>query len=117
MSYETIIVEMRGPVTLVTLNRPKALNALNDRVMNELSSALDAYEADDGQRCLVLTGSEKAFAAGADVKEMQGFGFADVIGSNFITRNWERMAQRRKPAIAAVAGYAWGRPVARLGRG
>ncbi len=76
--YQTIIVEQRGAVTLVTLNRPQALNALNGEVLNELIHAFAAYDADDGQRCLVLTGSEKAFAAGADIKEMQSQGFADM---------------------------------------
>ncbi len=83
MTYETILVEQRGAVTLVTLNRPQALNALNSAVLTDLLSAFAAYEADASQRCLVLTGSEKAFAAGADIKEMSGQGFADMYGSNF----------------------------------
>ena len=78
MSYETILVEQRGAVTLITLNRPQALNALNTQVCNELGAALAAFDADDSQRCAVLTGSEKAFAAGADIKEMQTLGFGEV---------------------------------------
>ena len=107
MSYETILVEQRGAVTLVTLNRPQALNALNSTVLSELIGAFAAYDADPGQRCLVLTGSEKAFAAGADIKEMQSQGFADMYGSNFFA-GWERVTATRKPWIAAVAGFALG---------
>ena len=107
MSYETILVEQRGPVTLVTLNRPQALNALNSQVLAELLDAMAAFDADAGQGCAVLTGSEKAFAAGADIKEMQAQGFADMYGSNFFA-GWERFAATRKPVIAAVAGYALG---------
>ena len=107
MSYETILVEKRGAVTLVTLNRPQALNALNSTVLKELSAAFAAYDTDPAQRCLVLTGSEKAFAAGADIKEMQGRGFADMYGSNFFA-GWERVTATRKPWIAAVAGFALG---------
>ena len=107
MSYETILVEQRGAVTLVTLNRPQALNALNSTVLSELIAAFAAYDADPGQRCLVLTGSEKAFAAGADIKEMQSQGFADMYGSNFFA-GWERVTATRKPWIAAVAGFALG---------
>ena len=107
MSYETILVEKRGAVTLVTLNRPQALNALNSTVLKELIAAFAAYDTDPAQRCLVLTGSEKAFAAGADIKEMQGQGFADMYGSNFFA-GWERVTATRKPWIAAVAGFALG---------
>ena len=107
MSYETILVEKRGAVTLVTLNRPHALNALNSTVLKELIAAFAAYDTDPAQRCLVLTGSEKAFAAGADIKEMQGQGFADMYGSNFFA-GWERVTATRKPWIAAVAGFALG---------
>ena len=107
MSYETILVEAKGAVTLVTLNRPQALNALNSTVLRELIAAFAAYDADPGQRCLVLTGSEKAFAAGADIKEMQGQGFADMYGSNFFA-GWEQVTATRKPWIAAVAGFALG---------
>ena len=107
MSYETILVEQRGAVTLVTLNRPQALNALNSQVLADLIHAFAAYEADDQQRCLVLTGSEKAFAAGADIKEMSSQSFADMYGSNFFG-GYERVTATRKPWIAAVAGYALG---------
>ena len=107
MSNETILVERRGAVTLVTLNRPQALNALNSAVLRELIAAFAAYDADDSQHCLVLTGSDKAFAAGADIKEMQAQGFADMYGSNFFA-GWERVTATRKPWIAAVAGFALG---------
>ena len=107
MTYETILTEQRGAVTLVTLNRPQALNALNFMVLKELIAAFAAYDADDSQHCLVLTGSEKAFAAGADIKEMQSQGFADMYGSNFFA-GWERVTATRKPWIAAVAGFALG---------
>ena len=105
--YETILVEQRGAVTLVTLNRPQALNALNSQVLAELIDAFAAYDADPDQRCLVLTGSEKAFAAGADIKEMSDQGFADMYGGNFFA-GWEQVTRTRKPWIAAVAGYALG---------
>ncbi len=107
MTYETILVEARGAVTLVTLNRPQALNALNTQVLTDLISAFTAYDADPDQRCLVLTGSEKAFAAGADIKEMSGQGFADMYASNFFA-GWERVTATRKPWIAAVNGFALG---------
>jgi len=107
MSYETILVDKKGAVTLVTLNRPDALNALNSKVLEELIAAFAAYDCDDSQHCLVLTGSEKAFAAGADIKEMQAQGFADMYSSNFFA-GWERVTATRKPWIAAVAGYALG---------
>jgi enoyl-CoA hydratase len=106
-SYETILVEQRDAVTLVTLNRPQALNALNSQILAELIHAFAAYDADDSQRCLVLTGSEKAFAAGADIKEMSSQGFADMYGSNFFA-GWERVTDTRKPWIAAVNGFALG---------
>jgi enoyl-CoA hydratase len=105
--YKTILVEQRGAVTLVTLNRPQALNALNSEVLTELIAAFAAYDADDGQRCLVLTGSEKAFAAGADIKEMQQQLFADMYSADFFG-GWEKVTATRKPWIAAVAGYALG---------
>jgi len=108
MSYQNILTETRGAVGLVTLNRPKALNALNSALMAELREALDGFEADDAIGAIVVTGSEKAFAAGADIKEMKDRGFVDVYLSDFITRDWERLAQCRKPTIAAVAGYALG---------
>ncbi len=107
MSYETILVEKKGAVTLVTLNRPQALNALNSTVLKELIDAFAAYDSDSEQRCLVLTGSEKAFAAGADIKEMQDQGFADMYSSNFFA-GWEQVTRTRKPWIAAVAGFALG---------
>jgi enoyl-CoA hydratase len=105
--YETILVERRDAVTLVTLNRPQALNALNSQVLAELIAAFAAYDADEGQRCLVLTGSEKAFAAGADIKEMSGQGFASMYASDFFA-GWEQVTATRKPWIAAVAGFALG---------
>lgn len=108
MSYENLIVEVRGPVGLITLNRPKALNALSGQTMDELTKALDGLEADAAIGAIVLTGSEKAFAAGADIKEMKDQTFADAFNGDFITRNWERMTRCRKPVIAAVAGYALG---------
>ena len=108
MSYETLIVETAEGVCLVRFNRPDALNAFNDQLMDELTSALDAAEADDEVRCIVLTGSEKAFAAGADIKEMASKTYVGAYKENFITRNWERVTRCRKPVIAAVAGYALG---------
>jgi len=108
MTYETLIVETRGAVGLVTLNRPKALNALNAQLVAELRQALDAFEADPAIGAIVIAGSEKAFAAGADIKEMKDRDFADVYLTDFITKDWERLAQCRKPTIAAVAGYALG---------
>lgn len=107
MTYETILVETRGAVTLVTLNRPQALNALNSQVLADLIDAFARYDADAGQRCLVLTGSEKAFAAGADIKEMSGQSFADMYGGDFFA-GYDRVTATRKPWIAAVAGYALG---------
>jgi enoyl-CoA hydratase len=107
MSYETILVEQTGAVTLITLNRPKALNALNSQVLADLLSAFAAFDADPTQRCAVLTGSERAFAAGADIKEMSEQGFADMYGSNFFA-GYGRLTATRKPWIAAVAGYALG---------
>ena len=108
MSFEHIIVEKRDAVGLITLNRPKALNALCAALMDELSAALDDLEADDGIGAIVLTGSDKAFAAGADIKEMQDKSYMDAYGEDFITANWERLASTRKPVVAAVAGYALG---------
>ncbi|HEX8263142.1 MAG TPA: enoyl-CoA hydratase [Allosphingosinicella sp.] len=107
MNYENILVEQRGAVTLITLNRPKALNALNTAVLAELIAAFAAYDSDGSQRCAVLTGSERAFAAGADIKEMSDQGFASMYSSNFF-QGWERVTATRKPWIAAVAGYALG---------
>ena len=105
--YNTILVEQRGAVTLVTLNRPQALNALNSEVLKELIQVFAAYDSDPSQRCLVLTGSEKAFAAGADIKEMQPQGFAEMYSANFFA-GWEQVTSTRKPWIAAVAAYALG---------
>jgi enoyl-CoA hydratase len=106
--YENIIVETGDKVGLITLNRPKALNALNDALVDEISAAVDAFEADDGIGAIVVTGSEKAFAAGADIQMMMNFSYMDAYRSNYITRNWERIRTCRKPVIAAVAGYALG---------
>ena len=107
MSFETLIVEKHEAVTLVTLNRPQALNALNSQTLSDLIAAFAAYDADDSQRCLVLTGSEKAFAAGADIKEMQAQGFASMYSSNFFA-GWEQVTRTRKPWLAAVSGFALG---------
>jgi enoyl-CoA hydratase len=108
MSYENIVVETRGRVGLVTLNRPKALNALNDALMDELGEALKAFDADDNIGAIVVTGSEKAFAAGADIGMMATYTYMDVYKGDYITRNWETMRSIRKPIIAAVAGFALG---------
>jgi enoyl-CoA hydratase len=107
MAYENILVETRGKVGLITLNRPKALNALNSDLIAELSTALDAFEADAMIGCIVITGSDKAFAAGADIKQMQAKTFMDAYLNNFIA-SWDRVARTRKPTIAAVAGFALG---------
>jgi len=107
MSTETIIIETRGRVGLIRLNRPQALNALNNALMCELGAAIDAFEADNNIGCMVITGSDKAFAAGADIKEMADKGFTDVFFADF-TAAWHRVAQARKPVIAAVAGFALG---------
>ncbi len=107
MAYETLIVEQKGAVTLVTLNRPQALNALNNQVLTELLQAFAAYDADKTQRCAVLTGSEKAFAAGADIKEMQPREVGDMFGDNYFA-GYELLTRTRKPIIAAVSGYALG---------
>ncbi|MGE5546894.1 MAG: enoyl-CoA hydratase [Solirubrobacterales bacterium] len=108
MAYENILVETRGQVGLITLNRPKALNALCAALIKELGAALNAFEADAGIGCIVLTGSEKAFAAGADIKEMASKSYMDAYLEDFITNGWERITTCRKPIIAAVAGYALG---------
>ncbi len=112
MTYETILVTTEGPDTrrvgIVTLNRPKQLNALNDQLMDELASALKAFELDENIGCMVITGSEKAFAAGADIGAMAKYSFADVYKGDYITRNWEQIKGIRKPAIAAVSGFALG---------
>ncbi len=107
MAYETLLVEQDGAVTLVTLNRPQALNALNSQVLADLLAAFAAFDADPSQRCAVLTGSDRAFAAGADIKEMSQQTFADMYGANFFA-GYGRLTATRKPWIAAVAGYALG---------
>ena len=108
MTLKTLIVERHEAVTLIRLNRPEALNALNGALMDELTRVLDGTEADPGVRCVVITGSDRAFAAGADIKEMASKSYADVFTEDFITANWERVTRCRKPVIAAVAGYALG---------
>ena len=109
MAYETIQVRTEGEkVGVITLDRPKQLNALNDQLMDELGVALRAFDADAAIGCIVLTGSAKAFAAGADISVMSKFSFADVYGKDFITRNWETVRSVRKPVIAAVSGFALG---------
>jgi len=107
-SFESILAENIGKVGLIRLNRPKQLNALNDRLMSELSEALDTFEADENIGCIVITGSEKAFAAGADIGAMASFSYMDAYRGDYITRNWERVKTCRKPVIAAVAGFALG---------
>src|SRR5579863_9476765 len=106
--YRNIRVETRGPVGIVTLDRPQALNALNAELIAELGTALDAFEADATIGAIVLAGGEKAFAAGADIKEMAQKSYVEAYREDFITRGWERVAQRRKPVVAAVAGFALG---------
>jgi len=108
MAYETILVEQRGAVTLVTLNRPQALNALNSQVLADLVTAMAAYDADEEQRCLVITGNEKAFAAGADIKEMADKSAADMFLADLYSEWSTRVCATRKPWIAAVAGFALG---------
>ncbi len=108
MTFETITAEKKDNVGLITLNRPDALNALCDALVNEMAEALDDFEADAKIGCIVITGSEKAFAAGADIKEMQSKSYMDAYQEDFITRNWERVVTCRKPVIAAVQGYALG---------
>jgi enoyl-CoA hydratase len=108
MSYENILVETRGRVGLIRLNRPKAMNALNDALMDELGDALADFDADENIGCIVITGSDKAFAAGADIGAMKDWSYMDVYKSGYISRNWERIRSVRKPVIAAVAGYALG---------
>lgn len=108
MTYENILTEKNGHIGIITLNRPKALNALCKQLMDELSDAVDVFEKDADVRVMIVTGSEKAFAAGADIKEMAAKGFVDVYAGDFITSNWERLSRTRKPVIAAVAGYALG---------
>ena len=112
MTFETVITSTQGPegrqVGVVTLNRPKQLNALNDQLMDELATALKSFEADANIGCMIITGSEKAFAAGADIGAMAQYSFADVYNGDYITRNWEQIKNIRKPVIAAVSGFALG---------
>ncbi len=108
MTYEFIIAEKRGAVGFIRLNRPKAYNALNIGLVTELKGALDAFEADPAIGCIVITGNEKAFAAGADIKEMKDKTFVECYNEDFITSTWERIPTCRKPVIAAVAGLALG---------
>lgn len=108
MAYETIIVEIEDHVALIKLNRPDALNALNDRLMSELSEALNEAQANEKVRCIVLTGSEKAFAAGADIKMMGEKSFVDVFTEDLFTADSDAITRIRKPIIAAVSGYALG---------
>ena len=108
MSYEFIVAETKGRVGVVTLNRPQQMNALNAQLMQELAQALYAFDADDGVGCIVITGNEKAFAAGADIAAMKDFGYMDAFRSNYITRDWEHIRNVRKPVLAAVAGFALG---------
>ena len=108
MAFDHITAEKKESVGVITLNRPQAMNALCEALMEELARALDDFEADPDIGCIVLTGSEKAFAAGADIKEMQSKGYMEAYLEDFITRHWERTAQCRKPVIAAVAGFALG---------
>ena len=108
MTYETILVETLGKVGLIRLNRPQVLNALNDQLMTELGQALVAFDADENIGAMVITGSDKAFAAGADIGAMASFTYMDVYKSEYITRNWETIRNIRKPVIAAVRGFALG---------
>jgi enoyl-CoA hydratase len=108
MTYETILTETKGRVALVTLNRPARLNALNDALADELGDALRGFDADPAISVVVITGSDKAFAAGADIGAMAEWDYARVYNDNYITRNWEAIRAIRKPVIAAVAGYALG---------
>ena len=108
MTYELITVTTQARVGIVTLNRPKQLNALNDQLMNEMGAALKAFDADSNIGCMILTGSEKAFAAGADIGAMAKYSFADAYKGDYITRNWEQIRNIRKPVIAAVSGFALG---------
>ena len=108
MTEKNVLTEIKDSIIIATLNRPEALNALNDDLMDELSDVVDQYEENNNLKCLILTGSEKAFAAGADIKQMQPKSYMDVYKEDFITRNWERISRCRKPTIAAVSGYALG---------
>src|SRR5437868_12364428 len=107
-TYEFILTEKKERVGLVTLSRPKQLNALNAKLMQELAAALYAFDADAGIGCIVITGNEKAFAAGADIAAMKDYSFMDAYMADYITRDWEHIRRIRKPVVAAVAGYALG---------
>ena len=108
MTEKNVLTKVKDRLIIARLNRPEALNALNDELMDELSAVVDKYESNEDLKCLILTGSEKAFAAGADIKQMQPKSYMDVYKEDFITKNWERIARCRKPTIAAVSGYALG---------
>lgn len=108
MAYEFILIETKGRVGRITLNRPKQMNALNPQLMQELGAALYAFDADDAIGAIVITGNDKAFAAGADIAVMKNYSYMDAFRSNYITRDWEHIRNIRKPVIAAVAGYALG---------
>ena len=108
MAYETLLTEVDGEIAVITLNRPDAMNAFNNQLMDELTAALDRFDEDPEIGCIVITGSKKAFAAGADIKEMRDQSYMEAYYKDFITRNWERAARTRKPLIAAVNGYALG---------
>ena len=108
MNYQNILTRLEGKAAIVTLNRPKALNALNGELMEELGAALKVFDADDKIGCIIITGSEKAFAAGADIGAMASYSFADVYKGDYITKNWETIRGIRKPVIAAVSGFALG---------
>lgn len=108
MAHQSIIVEKRGQVGVIKLNRPEALNALNSQLMEELTQAIDELESDDKIGALIITGNEKAFAAGADIKDMKDMSFMHAYLNDFVTKGWERVTRCRKPVVAAVAGYALG---------
>ena len=107
-AYENLLFSKENGIGYVTINRPKALNALNDQLMDELGAALKAFDADPAIGCIIVTGSERAFAAGADIAAMAKYSFVDVYGGDYITRNWETIRSIRKPVIAAVSGFALG---------
>src|SRR6266850_24122 len=116
MSYDLITVQQKGRVGVITLNRPKQLNALNPQLMQELGNALQAFDADAGVGAMVITGSEKAFAAGADIGVMKDYSYMDAFMADYVTRDWEHIRRIRKPVVAAVAGYALGGGTQRLPR-
>jgi enoyl-CoA hydratase len=108
MDYADLLIENHGKVAVIRLNRPKAMNALNDNMMNELGDALYQFDADPAIHCIILTGSDKVFAAGADIAAMANYDYADTYNGNYIGRNWEHILNIRKPVIGVVAGYALG---------